>query len=204
MFHPLVFSQVGAASPSAVLSGDLAGRFALDLATLVVLVRFIHFRFYRRSDLFLTFFALNLIVFLVTLLLNRVEMTMGAAFGLFAVFSMLRYRTEGLTARDMTYLFLVIGLGLLMAVAPGGWVLLLGIAGVMVVGTVALETGVLAPRERSHPVMYDNIALVHTGSRSALLDDLRARTGLDVRHVDVEEIDFVRDTVRLTIHYRDQ
>ena len=163
MFHPLVFSQVGAASPSAVLSGDLAGRFALDLATLVVLVRFIHFRFYRRSDLFLTFFALNLIVFLVTLLLNRVEMTMGAAFGLFAVFSMLRYRTEGLTARDMTYLFLVIGLGLLMAVAPGGWVLLLGIAGVMVVGTVALETGVLAPRERSHPVMYDNIALVHTG-----------------------------------------
>lgn len=203
MFHPLVFSQAGAASPAGVLTGDLALRLAINLATLVVLVRFIHFRFYRRSDLFLTFFALNLIVFLVTLLLNRVEMTMGAAFGLFAVFSMLRYRTEGLTARDMTYLFLVIGLGLLMAVAPGGWMLLLGIAGVMVLGTIALETGVLAPRERSHPVMYDNIALVHTGSRAALLEDLRGRTGLDVRHVDIEEIDFVRDTVRLTIHYRD-
>lgn len=203
MFHPLVFSQTGAASPAGVLTGDLALRLAINLATLVVLVRFIHFRFYRRSDLFLTFFALNLIVFLVTLLLNRVEMTMGAAFGLFAVFSMLRYRTEGLTARDMTYLFLVIGLGLLMAVAPGGWMLLLGIAGVMVVGTIALETGGLAPRERSHPVMYDNIALVHTGSRAALLEDLRGRTGLDVRHVDIEEIDFVRDTVRLTIHYRD-
>lgn len=203
MFHPLVFSQTGAASPAGVLTGDLALRLAINLATLVVLVRFIHFRFYRRSDLFLTFFALNLIVFLVTLLLNRVEMTMGAAFGLFAVFSMLRYRTEGLTARDMTYLFLVIGLGLLMAVAPGGWILLLGIAGVMVVGTIALETGGLAPRERSHPVMYDNIALVHTGSRAALLEDLRGRTGLDVRHVDIEEIDFVRDTVRLTIHYRD-
>jgi Domain of unknown function (DUF4956) len=203
MLHPLVFSQAGVTLPAGLVPGDLALRLAIDLGTLVLLVRVIHFRYYRRSDLFLTFFALNLIVFLVTLLLNRVEMTMGAAFGLFAVFSMLRYRTEGLTARDMTYLFLVIGLGLLMAVAPGGWPVLTGVSALMVFGTVGLEAGVLAPRERAHPVMYDNIALVHTGSRAALLDDLRTRTGLDVRHVDIEEIDFVRDTARLTIHYRD-
>jgi Domain of unknown function (DUF4956) len=201
--HHLVFSQIGGALPAGLAWDDLALRLGIDLGTLVVLVRVIHFRYYRRSDLFLTFFALNLIVFLVTLLLNRVEMTMGAAFGLFAVFSMLRYRTEGLTARDMTYLFLVIGLGLLMAVAPGGWPVLVAVCALMLVGTIGLEAGALAPRERAHPVMYDNIALVHAGSRSALLEDLRARTGLNVRHVDVEEIDFVRDTARLTIHYRD-
>lgn len=203
MLPSLVFSQAGVTLPAGLVPGDLATRLALDLGTLIVLVRVVHFRYYRRSDLFLTFFALNLVVFLVTLLLNRVEMTMGAAFGLFAVFSMLRYRTEGITAHDMTYLFLVIGLGLLMSVAPGGWPILLGVCALIVLGTVALEAGVLAPRERAHPVMYDNIGLVHAASRPALLDDLRARTGLDVRHVDIEEIDFVRDTARLTIHYRD-
>lgn len=202
MPYPQPLSQ-----PDAILSGfvarDLALRLAIDLVALAVLIRGIHFRLYRRADLFLTFFALNLVVFLVTLLMSRVEMTMGAAFGLFAVFSMLRYRTEGITARDMTYLFLVIGLGLLMAATPGPSTMLLGVAAVIVAGTAVLEGGIVARRERSHPVMYDNIALVHTGSRDALLTDLRGRTGLDVRHVDVEEIDFVKDTARLIIHYHD-
>lgn len=183
--------------------GDVGTRLGIDLVALVGLVRFIHFRRYRRSDLFLTFFALNLVVFLVTVLLNRVEMTMGAAFGLFAVFSLLRYRTEGITATDMTYLFLVIGLGLLMAVAPGGVVAQLSVAALLLVGTAALEGGVLGAMERSRPVMYDNVSLVHLASRPALIDDLRQRTGLDVQRVDVDEIDFVRDAARLTVHYRE-
>jgi hypothetical protein len=195
-----VLSQL--ALPGGVVLPDLVVRLGLDLTALALLVRGVHYRLYRRADLFLTFFALNVVVFLVTLLMSRVEMTMGAAFGLFAVFSMLRYRTEGITARDMTYLFLVIGLGLLMAVAPGGVPTLAGIAAAILAGTALLEGGWLGGRERTQPVVYDNVSLLHAASRAALVEDLRSRTGLDVRHVEVEEIDFVRDTARLTVLIR--
>jgi hypothetical protein len=88
------------------LSGKFLMRLAIDLISVFIVVRLIYFKNYRRTDLFLTFFIFNLIIFLITFLLNKVEMSMGAAFGLFAVFSMLRYRTEGISAKDMTYLLL--------------------------------------------------------------------------------------------------
>lgn len=181
---------------------DFFLRLVINLAAVTWLVRLVYYRQYRRSDLLLTFYALNIAIFLIALLLSKVEMTMGAAFGLFAVFSMLRYRTEGISAKDMTYLFLVIALGLLMAVAPGGPLLLAATAAVVVVFTQGLESGWLVPREHAMPVHYDNIAHVHSASREALIADLKARTGLDVRRVDVDEIDFIRDAARLTVYYR--
>ena len=179
----------------------LAARLAIDLACVAVLIRGIYYRHYRRADLFLTFFSFNLIIFLLTFLLNKVEMTLGAAFGLFAVFSMLRYRTEGISAKDMTYLFLVIALGLLMAVGDGGWVTLVLIGGAVIACTLLLEGGWLTKRELSQNVLYENVALVGAHSRQDLIGDLRRRTGLDVHRVDVQEIDFLRDAARLTVYY---
>ena len=73
-------------------------RLLVDVLTTTILIRLIYYRIYRRTDLFLTFFGFNFVIFLITYLLNKVQMSMGAAFGLFAIFSMLRYRTEGLSA----------------------------------------------------------------------------------------------------------
>jgi hypothetical protein len=176
-------------------------RLLIDLLALLLLVRGVYHRVYQRSDLFLTFFALNLVVFLIALVLSGVEMTMGAAFGLFAVFSLVRYRTEGLSARDMTYLFLVIALGLLVAIAPGGVAASALIATLIVAMTFALEAGVLAPRELAQTVTYDRVSLVHARARDELLTDLRQRLGLDVRRVDVLSVDFVRDCAELMIYH---
>src|SRR5437867_3971410 len=115
-------------------SPALPVRFAIDIVCAFVLVRGIYFRQYRRADLFLMFFSFNVSIFLITFLLNQVEMTMGAAFGLCAVFSMLRYRTENLSAKDMTYLFLVIALGLIMAVTQ------VGIGALVLIGAALLAT----------------------------------------------------------------
>lgn len=186
---------------AAATEWSFAGRLAVDLACVTVLIRLIYFRRYRRTDLFLTFFSFNLIIFLLTFLLNRVEMTLGAAFGLFAVFSMLRYRTEGISPKDMTYLFLVIALGLLMAVGGGSLGQLAFIGGLVLACTQLLEGEWLTRREHAQPVLYDNIALVDARAREALLDDLRARTGLAVHRVDVHEIDLLRDVARLTVYY---
>jgi hypothetical protein len=181
--------------------GDFFIRLAIDLAAVFVLVRLIYYRTYRHADLFLTFFSFNLAIFLIALVLNSSQMSIGAAFGLFAVFSMLRYRTEGISTTDMTYLFLVITLGLIMAISTIGIPGRIGIAALLVGATCILESGFLGRREHRQDVLYDNMALVKAGAREALIADLRERTGLDVQRVEILEIDLVRDAARLAVFY---
>ena len=179
----------------------LPARLVIDLIAIFLLVRVVYFRAYGRTDLFLTFFSFNLVIFLIAFVLNSVEMTLGAAFGLFAVFSMLRYRTEGISTTDMTYLFLGIALGLIMAVSNAGLVGLVAIGSVVVLFTQLLESGILVRREYRQEVLYDRIDLVHASARDELIRDLQSRTGLPVHRVEVEELDLVRDAARLSIYH---
>jgi hypothetical protein len=183
------------------LNGKFVIRLAIDLLTTFIIIRLIYFRHYKRTELFLTFFAFNVTIFLIAYLLNRVEMTMGAAFGLFAVFSMLRYRTENISTKDMTYIFIVIAVGLVMAISRGGWDEL-GLIGLIVVTLMALlESDWLIRREFIQEVYYDRIELVQPHRRAELLTDLRERTGLDIIRIEIGNIDLLRDAARITIYY---
>src|SRR5947207_37093 len=104
------------------LSYKFFERLLIDIISVFILVRFVYFPLYRNRKYVFTFFVFNVIIFLITYLLNKVDLSMGAAFGLFAVFSILRYRTENISAKDMTYLFIVIALGLISAVNKGTFV----------------------------------------------------------------------------------
>jgi len=183
------------------LSTKLFLRLCVDLTAIFILIRFIYFPNYKRTDLFLTFFVFNLIIFLITYLLNKVEMSMGAAFGLFAVFSMLRYRTEGISAKDMTYLFLVIAIGLIAAISKGSWTDLAIFAFIILGVTHLLESGWLIKKEYSKLVSYENIKLVAPEYHEALLADLKARTGLNVHRIEIQEFDFLKDAAIMTIYY---
>jgi hypothetical protein len=128
-------------------------------------------------------------------------MSMGAAFGLFAVFSMLRYRTENISAKDMTYLFFAIALGLITAISKGNWddlaimcVILLGL-------TALLESGILMKKENTKMITYEKIHLIIPERREELIQDLRERTGLNIHRVDIQEIDFLKDASQITIFY---
>ncbi|MEN9525067.1 MAG: hypothetical protein RLZZ256_451 [Bacteroidota bacterium] len=183
------------------LNGKFAIRLGIDLLTTFIIIRVIYYRQYRRTDLFLTFFAFNVTIFLIAYLLNKVEMTMGAAFGLFAVFSMLRYRTENISAKDMTYIFIVIAIGLVMAISKGGWDEL-GLIGLIVVALMALlESDWLIRREHAQEIYYDRVELVQPHRRAELLADLRERTGLDIIRIEIGNIDLLRDAARITIYY---
>ena len=176
-------------------------RLGIDLITTFLLIKVIYFRNYKRSENLLTFFALNVVLFLITFLLNKVEMTMGAAFGLFAVFSMLRYRTENISTKDMTYIFVVIATGLVMAVSKGGWPVL-SLMGVIIVGLMALlESGWLIKKESSQEVHYDRIELVSANRRDELIEDLKNRTGLNVTRVEILYIDLLKDSARLMVYF---
>ena len=176
-------------------------RLLIDVLTTTILVRFIYFRNYRRTDLFLTFFGFNLVIFLITYLLNKVQMSMGAAFGLFAVFSMLRYRTEGLSAKDMTYLFIVISMGLISAIIKGSWAELGLVNGMVLLSVWLLEGNLLMKRELTKSVQYDRIELILPERREELLQDLRGRTGLDIHRVEIQAMDFLKDSALITIFY---
>ena len=176
-------------------------RLGIDLITTFLLIKVIYFKNYKRSENLLTFFALNVVLFLITFLLNKVEMTMGAAFGLFAVFSMLRYRTENISTKDMTYIFVVIATGLVMAVSKGGW-LVLSLMGIIIVGLMALlESGWLIKKESSQEVHYDRIELVSANRRDELIEDLKNRTGLNVTRVEILYIDLLKDSARLMVYF---
>jgi hypothetical protein len=192
MMNLITFSTVHA---------DLAIRLGIDLVCMLVLIRGIYYRTYRHADLFLTFFSFNLVIFLIAYVLNGANMTLGAAFGLFAVFSMLRYRTEGISTTDMTYLFLGIALGLIMAVSSAPWGMLAVIGVLVLAFTQFLEGGLLAPRELRQQVHYDRIDLINAGSHEQLLADLRGRTGLDIHRVEVQEIDLLKDAAKLAVFY---
>lgn len=184
------------------LNWKFALRLAIDLTTTLVVIRGIYYRHYKRTDLFLTFFAFNVTIFLITYLLNKVEMTMGAAFGLFAVFSMLRYRTENISAKDMTYIFIVIAIGLVMAISKGGWDELGLIGSIVVVLMALLESDWLIRREQTQEVFYDRIELIHPNRRAELLADLKQRTGLEIIRIEIGNIDLLKDAARITIfHY---
>lgn len=183
------------------LSSKFFIRLFIDLVSVFVLIRLIFYKNYKKADQYLTFFAFNLVIFLITYLLNKVEMSMGAAFGLFAVFSMLRYRTESISTKDMTYLFLVIAIGLLSAISKGGWDELALLNSIILIATFLLESNWLIKKEFTKNIVYDNINLITPEKRTELLVDLKKRTGFNVHRVEIQEIDFLKDATRMTIYF---
>ncbi len=183
------------------LSSKFFIRLLIDIVSVFILIRLIFYKNYKKADQYLTFFAFNLVIFLITYLLNKVEMSMGAAFGLFAVFSMLRYRTEIISTKDMTYLFLVIAIGLLSAISKGGWDELALLNGIILFATFLLESNWLIKKEFTKNIVYDNINLITPDKRTELLADLKNRTGFNVHRVEIQEIDFLKDATRMTIYF---
>jgi len=176
-------------------------RLGINLLSVIILIRLIYYPQYKRSDQFLTFFGVNIVIFFVTYLLNKVEMSMGAAFGLFAVFSMLRYRTEGISTKDMTYLFLVIAIGLISAISMGSWYDLSLICGVIIFIIWLLESNILIKKEVAKQVIYDKIELVNASKNDELIADLQQRLGLPINRVEVNDIDLLKDSAIITIFY---
>ena len=183
------------------LSSKFFIRLLIDLTSVFVLIRLIYYQNYKKADQYLTFFAFNLVIFLITYLLNKVEMSMGAAFGLFAVFSMLRYRTEIISTKDMTYLFLVIAIGLLSAISKGGWDELALLNGIILTTTFLLESNWLIKKESTKMIHYEKIELILPEKRQELIQDLKKRTGLNIHRVEIQEIDFLKDGTRMTVYY---
>lgn len=183
------------------LSDKFFIRLLIDLAAMVVLVGSIYYRIHKKKDFIFTFFLFNIIIFVITYLLNKVDMSMGAAFGLFAVFSILRLRTEGLTTKDMTYLFVTIAIGLIAAVSKTTY-FELSVINLIIIGfTYALDGNLFMRNELVRSIQYENIELIKPEHKEEFLADLRKRTGLNIHRVSITKIDFLKDIAVVKAYY---
>jgi hypothetical protein len=176
-----------------------------NLAVATLIVRLIYYPATQEKNYVFTFIAFNTILYFVMGLLSGAQLGVGVGFGLFAIFSVLRYRTDPIPIREMTYLFVIIALPVINALMVSAEDLphLLLANALMIAILYALEKGWGFCFQESKEITYERIGLITPEKRELLLADLRARTGLPVHTVDVTSIDLVNDTAVLRVYYRE-
>lgn len=184
------------------LSSLVAG-FAINLLVALVIVRFIYYPANHNKDYVFTYLAFNTIVYFVVAFMSSAELSLGVGFGLFAIFSVLRYRTTTMSIREMTYLFVVIALPVINAMLmKGGDLLMLAAVDAIIVAVLwVLEREWGFHYEARQAIRYDRVELIHEARRAELIADLRQRTGLPVKRVEVGRINFLNDTAELRVFY---
>jgi hypothetical protein len=181
-------------------------RLGVNMVFMSIVVGFVFWRLYKNREHVFTLFVFNLMTFSICMLLRKVPVDLGFALGLFAVFGILRYRTEPVRIKDLTYMFIVIGLGIVNGIANKkiSGAELLTVNALISCTAVFIELIPTDKRERSIPMLYDNLALLAPGKQTELVADLTTRTGLVVKRVELVRYDLVRDSAELMIIYEQQ
>jgi hypothetical protein len=175
---------------------------AINLIVTVGIVRLLYYPRSRRRDYFFTFILTSTTIFMLLYLLDTVQIQVGFALGLFAIFGIIRYRTDAVPAREMTYLFSIIGISVINALAKNvGYVQLAIVNGIFVLITWMLENKALLKHVARKRIVYEKIDLIRPERYEELLADLKQRTGLSITKVEIGGIDFLKDTALLYVYY---
>ncbi|MDC1024460.1 DUF4956 domain-containing protein [Flavobacteriales bacterium] len=176
---------------------------AFNLAMILVIVRYIYYPITKNKDYLFTYLLISLTVFLLCILLDSVKIELAFALGLFAIFGIIRYRTDPIPIKEMTYLFLVIGVSVINALANKkiSYSELVFANFMIIAVTFGLERIWLLRHETRKNVIYERIDLIGPKKRDELIKDLKERTGIDVVRVEIRRIDFLKDIAYLRIFY---
>lgn len=185
---------------------ELLSSFLLNTIVVFIIIHFLYYPKGRRRDYYFTFLMLSISIFMLIYLLlgNSSDMGIGAALGLFAIFGIIRYRTESVPIREMTYLFFLVALSVLNA--KSGDINFLGrlvINGVMILTVWGAERLLSNHKEGCKFVKYDNIELIKPEKHEELKQDLEMRLGVKVTRVEVGAVDFLTDMTMLRVFYED-
>ena len=181
---------------------DLVLRFTFNAAIAYIIIKVIYYRDFKNNDFIFSYFMFNTLIFFFAYILGGIDINMGFAFGLFAVFAMLRYRTNPIPIKEMTYLFIVITVGVINALS--GSMISLG-ALLFTNFSIVLLTFILENYWQNNlfinrTIDYENIENIKPENHEKLLADLEERTGLDIIYYDIQNINFLRDTVKVKIY----
>ena len=177
-------------------------RFGFNLLICWVITHFLYYKKSHRRDYYFTYMLFSATIFLILYHLQNLQMEMTLALGLFAIFSMIRYRTEQLPIREMTYLFVLIGISIINGSGLTSSYAAFVATNLLVILLIwLLETLGFSKRHGHKIITYEKIELIRPDRREELLTDLRERTGLDIIKVQVGSINFLKDTAFLKVTY---
>jgi len=197
-----------AISPNAItwFSEDFYGlliRLAINLLFLTILIRVLYYTKTRRKDYLFTYYLIGTITFFLCFGLMQMDIDTGMGLGLFAIFGIIRYRTDAIEIKEMTYLFMVIGISVVNALASNELSISeVGVINVSVVLlTYLLENIWLMKHETRKTINYERVDLIKPENYDLMKADLEKRTGLTINRVEVGKIDFLNDTAMVRIYY---
>lgn len=182
---------------------DLIVRFTLNTLLIFIVVHFIYAKNSKRKDFYFSYLAIGVVIFFLSSLLNNVKLEMGFALGLFAIFGIIRYRTDAIPIKEMTYLFVIIGISVINALANKkvSYAELLFTDTAILAGLWFLEKRLMLKQEQSVKLIYEKIENIHLQSKDELLADMKNRTGIDIKRYQINKIDFLKDVAEITLYF---
>lgn len=197
------FMDSASAAQTATDYTELITRFGINLLAVVILVRFIYYTTHKNKEFLFTFFLFNLLNFLICILLSTTKIKIGFAFGLFAIFSIMRYRTVTVPVKEMGYFFICVALGIInsLATVDDNYIILIS-CNVFILGlTLMLDKFVSLTHENVKEIVYERIDLIKPERRDEMTQDLINRTGLPIHRIEIKNINFLRDVAYVNIFY---
>ena len=179
-------------------------RFLLNAIVTGIIIYFFYYRKAQRKDYLITFSLISVTVFLVVFLLDNVKLQIGFALGLFAVFGIIRYRTIVIPIKEMTFLFVLIGVSIINALSNHkvSYAELFLSNLILLLCCWLFDSGMIKKHTSSKIIMYDNMKLIHTGMEAELKKDLETRLGIEIIKIEIGTIDLLKDSAMLNVSYR--
>ena len=178
-------------------------RLTINMVFITILIRFLYYEKTKRKDYLFTYYLIGTITFFLCFGLKKLDIDTGMGLGLFAIFGIIRYRTDAIEIKEMTYLFLIIGLSVVNALASNKLSIAeMGLINVfMVILTYILEFVWLMKHETRKTITYERIDLIKPESAEEMKKDLEKRTGLNLNRIEIGKIDFLNDTAQVRVYY---
>ena len=181
---------------------QLLWRFVFNYVVVGLIIHFFYYPKSRRRDYYITFSLISISVFLLIILMGSVNMKLGFALGIFAIFGIIRYRTEQVPIREMTYLFVIIAISVINALAIQLSLEVMLVANILFILSVwVIESERWIHHVSCKLVLYDKIHLITPDKREELITDLQKRIGIEISRVEIGHVDFLRDAVYIKVYY---
>lgn len=177
-------------------------KFGVNIVFLFIIAHLIYFPLRKNRNYLFTLYLFNIIIFLVCFIFNNSALSLGFAFGVFAIFSLLRFRTTSLPLKEMTYFFISISLGIINSLSSSTVSIAeLLLTNLIILGVTFFLERVGVKNENSKLIIYEKVDLLKPQNHNLLMQDLRERTGLDIHRFEIGSINFLRDTSEIKVYY---
>lgn len=181
---------------------EMVLRLLINVATVAVIVHCFYYPKVKRRDYYFTFSLIGVSIFMLIYLMGGVKLKIGFALGLFAIFGIIKYRTEQVPIREMTYLFVIIAVAAINGLATGISYFELIVTNCIFIAALAIcENTVWVKHVPTKLIVYDNLKLVQPDKEAELKADLEKRLGLTIIRIEVGNVDFLKDSAMLKIYY---